>query len=451
MDRMTRRAEEQGGNARRSTIAAAVREINCIALFEISDSPVHMISPLPFCAPLLLRSSGQGIIAKTDTMDVLVLADDLTGALEAGARFAGCGIEARVTADTGLMETLAPVLVVDTETRHARPAEAARTIYALAREGRDRGARYLYKKTDSTLRGNIGSELGAALRASPGSPLLYVPAYPQMGSTVKGARLYVRGVPVAETGFASDTLNPIAESNILAVLSEQCRSPMFSVSVSELQALSPGAIYVCDGESDADVDAAARAFAGSNQLRLAAGPAAFAGAIAARVDLPRRRRAGFPRVAKALIVNGSLHETSLSQVRRAEACGFETVEPVWEDAPGWRILKVPAAGQESPLQRAKRAGELVRQILRETDFDALVVFGGDTAFGILDALGKPWILPIGEVLPGVPLAMLNLGTTRPMYLLTKAGGFGPVDVLEKLRRSLDKENGLGDQFLENDQ
>jgi len=160
-------------------------------------------------------------------MDVLVLADDLTGALEAGARFAGCGIEARVTADTGLMETLAPVLVVDTETRHARPAEAARTIYALAREGRDRGARYLYKKTDSTLRGNIGSELGAALRASPGSPLLYVPAYPQMGSTVKGARLYVRGVPVAETGFASDTLNPIAESNILAVLSEQCRSPMF--------------------------------------------------------------------------------------------------------------------------------------------------------------------------------------------------------------------------------
>src|SRR5207244_12573342 len=99
-----------------------------------------MISP---CPSVPLCSSGQGIIAKTDTMDVLVLADDLTGALEAGARFAGCGIEALVTADTGLMETLAPVLVVDTETRHARPAEAARTIYALAREGRDRGARHL--------------------------------------------------------------------------------------------------------------------------------------------------------------------------------------------------------------------------------------------------------------------------------------------------------------------
>ena len=210
--------------------------------------------------------------------------------------------------------------------------------------------------------------------------------------------------------------------------------------MSELDALTPGAIYVCDGETDADVDAAARAFVGSKQLRVAAGPAAFAGSIAALVDLPRRRCARLPRVAKALVVNGSLHEISLSQVRRAEACGFETVEPgpAWKDGPGWRILRLPAAKTaESPLRRARRAGELVRQILRQADFDALVVFGGDTAGGILHALGRPCILPIGEALPGVPVATLDAGTTRPLYLLTKAGGFGPVDVLERLRRALE--------------
>src|SRR5205809_4035046 len=74
-------AEEQGGNARRSTTSCGgegnqLHEISNFKKFEISDSPVHMISLLPFCAPLLLRSSAQGIIAKTDTMDVLVLADD---------------------------------------------------------------------------------------------------------------------------------------------------------------------------------------------------------------------------------------------------------------------------------------------------------------------------------------------------------------------------------------
>ena len=41
------------------------------------------------------------------------------------------------------------------------------------------------KKTDSALRGNVASELGAMLEASGGKRLCFFPAYPEMGRTTR--------------------------------------------------------------------------------------------------------------------------------------------------------------------------------------------------------------------------------------------------------------------------
>ena len=152
---------------------------------------------------------------------ILGLADDLTGALEIGAKFAAAGIGVLVTT-VPAVEPLAEVLVVDTETRHREPAEAAAVVRALVLAGRRSGASLVYKKTDSTLRGNIGAELGALMEAWPGAPLLYAAAYPRLGRTVRGGVLRVDGVPVAETAFARDPLNPIHESNIPCLLAPFC-------------------------------------------------------------------------------------------------------------------------------------------------------------------------------------------------------------------------------------
>jgi uncharacterized protein YgbK (DUF1537 family) len=128
---------------------------------------------------------------------ILVLADDLTGALEAGAKFAGQGIRTLVSTELNLRpkgcDESIGVLVIDAETRHLPAAEAGQRVRELAHAAGEQGFRYLYKKTDSTLRGNIASELGALAEAFPGSALLYVPAYPRMGRTVKRGMLYVHG------------------------------------------------------------------------------------------------------------------------------------------------------------------------------------------------------------------------------------------------------------------
>jgi D-threonate/D-erythronate kinase len=326
-------------------------------------------------------------------MEILALADDLTGALEAGARFRAAGMEALVVIDGGAPAD-APVLVVDTETRHLPPKEAADRVYGLARAALEAGVRMVYKKTDSTLRGNIGAELGALVRAADGAELVYAPAYPRMGRTVRQGRLYVDGVLVSETAFARDPLDPVRESCVSRVLARQTDAP----------------IRVWDGETEADVEAAARAAMAG---RLAAGPAAMAGALAALLDLPRTAPPGWPAMRSAAAVNGSLHEVSRRQMEHALANGWASGWP-------WMVLD----------SREPRA---VLRALESYRPDALVVFGGDTAFGILDALGRPSIHPLREILPGVPLSRVG-----GLHLVTKAGGFGPPDVLARIREIVER-------------
>ena len=57
----------------------------------------------------------------------------------------------------------------------------------------------IYKKTDSTLRGNIAAELRALADLFPTWRIGYAPAYPALGRTVKNGVLYVDDVPVSET------------------------------------------------------------------------------------------------------------------------------------------------------------------------------------------------------------------------------------------------------------
>ncbi|HWQ57201.1 MAG TPA: four-carbon acid sugar kinase family protein [Bryobacteraceae bacterium] len=330
-------------------------------------------------------------------MEVLALADDLTGALEAGAKFAAAGVRTVVTLG-GNLPAGVPVVVVDTQSRHLPAEEAAGRVFDLARAAFEAGARMVYKKTDSTLRGNIGAELGAVVRASGGTELVYAPAYPAMGRTVRQGCLYVDGVPVSETAFARDTLNPVSESSIVRVLAGQTSAP----------------IRVWDGETDADIEAAARA---AIPARMAAGPAAMAEALAALLPLERTATPGWPAMRRALVVNGSLHEASRCQVAHARANGWSSGWP-------WRLL-------------AKSDRRAVRQTMQGGRPDALVVFGGDTAFGILRNMGLPAIEPIREILPGVPLSRIARGG-RNLYLITKAGGFGPPDVLTRIRAIIEK-------------
>ena len=107
-----------------------------------------------------------------------MIADDFTGALDAGVQFAKKGFSTKVmvySKDITVKAEDTDVLVVDAETRHKQPLEAYRTILQIVKPAAESGVSYFFKKTDSALRGNIGAELTAMLDATGRTLLNFVP------------------------------------------------------------------------------------------------------------------------------------------------------------------------------------------------------------------------------------------------------------------------------------
>jgi uncharacterized protein YgbK (DUF1537 family) len=334
------------------------------------------------------------------TLAVLAIADDLTGALEAGAKFAGSGIPSLVTIHT-VQDSCHLVAVVDTESRHLPPGEAAAAVAHAA----SLPARILYKKTDSTLRGNIGAELRALLAMRPEAHIVYIPAYPALGRTVREGRLSIEGVPVHESAFARDALNPIADSSIARLLGERL----------------PCTIH--DGETDGDVRRATAEALDRAGPTILAGPASVAAALAEVLEVPRQPVPPWPRVARCLIVNGSRHEASVRQIAYAAADGLAR----------WEIFGMAIPAGLTPPEAADARGHAAARRMESGAFDALMVFGGDTAFAILKALGNPPLEPVGEVVTGVPVSRV---VGRNLTWIAKAGGFGSESLIESVWNTL---------------
>jgi uncharacterized protein YgbK (DUF1537 family) len=335
---------------------------------------------------------------------ILAIADDLTGALEVGAKFAAGGFAACVrTSNEVVTAPEAPVLVIDTESRHLPAADARAAVSNAAERLRHLEPWLIYKKTDSTLRGNIAAELRGLLDVFPGRSIVFAPAYPEMGRIVRRGQLLVNGVPVHETAFAHDPLNPIGDGHVRAVLGT-------------LPAI------IADVECDADIREVARRACSSDSRPLLAGSAALAGALVDFLPLRRASRRSFPRISRCLVVNGSLHPVSTSQIQFARAQGC------FDDR--WILFDDGTLGGAG-VDRALQSGELVRGVLAKSRVDALVVFGGDTAFGIHHALRGEAFEPYGEICPGIPMSQCG-----DLFWITKAGGFGERDLLCEIRRRL---------------
>src|SRR5690349_10534919 len=137
-------------------------------------------------------------------MQAMLIADDLTGACDAGAQFAGRG-PVPVFVAPASPESEWQVAVVDTESRGLAPDDAADLVRGAAKrvEGQLSG-RLLFKKIDSTLRGPIAAELDALLDASGRRTALVCPAFPGQHRIVVNGILLVNGARAHESPIGKD-------------------------------------------------------------------------------------------------------------------------------------------------------------------------------------------------------------------------------------------------------
>src|ERR1700760_4338577 len=128
----------------------------------------------------------------------LILADDLTGAADCAIAFGRRGRAAEVTwGEAGHVgDHHLPVLAYDAASR-GLGVEAAATRHAAVLARLSGSGRLLFKKIDSTLRGQPAAAIAAALahlksRSGPAFGV-FAPAFPATGRTTTGGRIRVQG------------------------------------------------------------------------------------------------------------------------------------------------------------------------------------------------------------------------------------------------------------------
>jgi len=360
-------------------------------------------------------------------LPLTIVADDLTGACDTGALFAARGpVPVTVWPDPPLR---APVSVVDTESRALDPVDAARRVSGVARNlARTR----FFKKIDSTLRGPIGAELDALLRATSAAGALVCPALPSEHRVVVERVLTVGAVPVAETAIAEDPTFPRAAgtSNVVDLLRPQLDRPFAWIPLGRVReggrpltarlVRLAGMVIVADAETDADLDTLVEAVLELDSPPLLVGAAGLALALARRLGLAAAR-VDPPTGERWLIVAGSQHPATRRQVEAAREAGLT-------------VLATPDAPQPD---RAGAVTDLAAQARARLDagpVDVVLVTGGETLVALYHALGAERLDLEGAPRPGLALGRLRAPGREPLTVVTKAGGFGEPDLFVSLVR-----------------
>jgi uncharacterized protein YgbK (DUF1537 family) len=270
---------------------------------------------------------------------------------------------------------------------------------------------------------------------------IVAPAFPGQGRTMRGGIVHVRGVPLAQTNFARDALSPPPLAPLDRVFREaepSMRATCVAPTGRFALAAHAGERAACivDSESDQDLRETVRALTGRLESCVLVGSAGIAAAVA-ELCLEAGPHPEPPRVTdEVLVMVGSRAEQSVEQAallaqQRGAALVLAPSGQLPDEAAlagDARTLIVRAApeagGRESDAEAV--AAEMARnavQLLQRRPIGALVATGGDTAVAILQALGQPALRVMGDLMPGIPYGRLQVAG-RPVWLVTKAGGFG---------------------------
>jgi uncharacterized protein YgbK (DUF1537 family) len=161
-----------------------------------------------------------------------VIADDLTGGTTVAALLAGIGVDNVVALDDSVMKSSHEAVVVSTDSRALDPEEARHRVASTVRTMINAGFSMFSKRTDTTMRGGIGYEIEAMLsELSEDYMAVIVPAMPQSKRIVVGGYSLIDSTLLSRTQVAKDVRTPVHESYIPALLGQQMKLPLASITI----------------------------------------------------------------------------------------------------------------------------------------------------------------------------------------------------------------------------
>jgi uncharacterized protein YgbK (DUF1537 family) len=394
-------------------------------------------------------------------MTLLIIADDLSGAADCAIAFASAGLSTVVTLDASHDTGDASVVAIDTDTRRLSASQAAeRTLMAC--QTLRKPAQRLYKKIDSTLRGNWAAEV-ASLQSIAGLAIV-APAFPATGRTTVEGKVLVNGQPLEST----DTwkLEHADRSADIAALLEGAGLRTAKLGLSTLRgdaaALARHIVEIAGGDTQAlivdaqtteDLQALATVTVSIDESLFWVGSGGLAREIAGLPAMAKNAAQSPEAVrekhAPTLVLVGSLSgvsERQCAMLKERASIGELVVPPAvlrqgkaHADWAGWEIrigeylrrgddllLRIGRDEAFDPAEGA-RLSTLLAAMVRPhfAHVGGLVATGGETARAMLGAVGIGSLQLLCEIEAGVAFGrpISSREGHRP-GVVTKAGAFG---------------------------
>ena len=418
---------------------------------------------------------------------VVVIADDLTGAADAGVMFCPYFRPVLLVADPPMVSQqtseLSPaVLVTQTDSRALAPETARQRLQTLLTSLRKQQPKRLFKKIDSSLRGNIGCEADAVIEGTNAACSFICAAFPALGRTTNEGIHTIHGVPVAKTELCRDPATPVTESHIATLIATQSRHPVHHIGLElvdgrlsrlleEVARLrEQGYVHLTfDATNDHHLERIVALSIAHREKILLVGSAGLAKAAAGQWSSGQcleQKCVVATSPGQMLYVCGTAAAQTAKQIvalRKFSQCTVIELEPGLLAEPGRRqelssyaqslrtlqaegsiVLKVAS---DSPAelsvqlrwpaaQVARGLGLATAKLLQGMRPGALFCCGGDTASSVITEVGAWGSELCREIVPGMVLGVLRGGTLDGVPFITKPGSFGREDDLVKLHRYL---------------
>ena len=390
---------------------------------------------------------------------IVLLADDLTGAAEVAGVCLRFGLKTAFginevpdvvtnTLPSSVCEggvSTYDACVVATDSRSLDADEAARLHRNLAVAVKELKPSFVFKKTDSVLRGHVIDELMVLTEVFITGKVLLQPANPSLGRCIKSGRYEINGRPLHETSFAEDPDYPASTDSIAQLLEERRQlTTNLPVRIGAVTVEKPG-IHVPDCTT---VEALKTGLVPGCPGCLLAGSAAFLSAcleVCLGMHVQQVVFKQDPMKGRYLLVCGSRHTQSRAFVEAAKRKGAAVVDfpddflqeaintealADWADSlvEFWnRTGQMIITLSEKPVTFSNSGGVLTRRVaavlgrlLEQCRVDELILVGGATAWAILSYQHWHLMTPVEELAPGVVRLHID---NSPLYLTLKPGSY----------------------------
>lgn len=404
---------------------------------------------------------------------IVIIADDFTGANDTGVQFAKAGYNTSVTSSYCEYDYNSDIMVINTETRLIDKNKAKEKIRLFLNNLKVDSNKIIYKKIDSTFRGNIGIEIETLLNNLNYNICVIANAFPNMNRTIINGISYVNGVELDKTDFAKDPINPIKTPHIEKILKEQTNYNTKLVSISDI---SNGVfekdiinsinnnekiIYICDSEKNEDLLAISNILKDYLDKIIITGCAGLANALLSSIS----------NFVPMCFVSGSLSKISIKQLNKIREKNAEllNIDKELFFSNNLEALKNDLKIQIDKLVKSKKhiivsitttdkdreendfyaeknsikndhiteyisslTAKIIKFIFEYIKIKALFISGGNTAIHIIKEFEANNVYLFGEIDEGIPYGVISDGLYPFTQIATKAGAFGDENLYLKV-------------------